>query len=182
MTRRLIMIHAMVLVLLAAGCAKRPAATGASAPAPSGAAGAAGAPAAGAPGAPAAAAPRVEPRAMAGEFAAVANVADIHFDFDKSAIRPGDAKILNANAVWLNANERHLVLIEGHCDERGTGEYNLALGERRARATMNYLVSRGVARARISVVSFGKERPLCTESTEPCWARNRRAHFLVKAQ
>jgi peptidoglycan-associated lipoprotein len=74
------------------------------------------------------------------------------------------------------------VLIEGHCDERGTDEYNLALGERRARSAMNYLTSRGVAKERMSVVSYGEERPLCKEKTEACWAQNRRAHFLVKAQ
>ena len=76
----------------------------------------------------------------------------------------------------------NLVLIEGHCDERGTNEYNLALGERRAKATMNYLVSQGVQAARITIISYGEERPLCTEKTEACWARNRRAHFLTKAR
>jgi len=72
------------------------------------------------------------------------------------------------------------LLIEGHCDERGTNEYNLALGERRAKATMNYLVSQGIQANRITIISYGEERPICTEKTEACWAKNRRANFLVK--
>ena len=74
------------------------------------------------------------------------------------------------------------MLIEGHCDERGTNEYNLGLGDRRARATMNYLVSQGVQAGRISTVSYGEERPVCTEHNESCWQKNRRAQFLVKEQ
>jgi peptidoglycan-associated lipoprotein len=104
----------------------------------------------------------------------------IHFDFDKANIRAGDAKILDANARWLRDNPKQVVLIEGHCDERGTNEYNLALGERRARATMSYLVGRGIQAARISTISYGEERPLCTERDERCWSRNRRAQFLTK--
>jgi peptidoglycan-associated lipoprotein len=72
------------------------------------------------------------------------------------------------------------VLIEGHCDERGTNEYNLALGERRAKATMNYLVSQGIQANRITIISYGEERPVCNEKTDSCYAKNRRAHFLVK--
>jgi peptidoglycan-associated lipoprotein len=130
--------------------------------------------------APATPSPATPPRPS--EFAAHPNLRDIHFDFDKYDIRPEDAKILDANADWLKSNQRNLVLIEGHCDERGTAEYNLALGERRARSTMNYLVAQGVAANRITTISYGKERPLCTEKTEACWARNRRAHTLTKAQ
>ena len=103
----------------------------------------------------------------------------IYFDFDRYEIRPGDATTLEADAAWLKTNDV-LILIEGQCDERGTGEYNLALGDRRARAAMNYLVSLGVRAVRISTVSYGKERPVCTEHTEACWALNRRAHVLVK--
>ena len=120
--------------------------------------------------------------AAAHEFSANDNVKDIYFEFDKYDIRPEAARILDANATWLKANSRKLVLIEGHCDERGTAEYNLALGERRAKSTMNYLVGQGVAASRITVISYGKERPVCTEKTEACWAKNRRAHHLVKAQ
>ena len=114
------------------------------------------------------------------DFAAVPELVDVFFDFDKYDIRPGDAKTLDANANWLKSNPNHLVLIEGHCDERGTNEYNLALGERRAKSTMNYLVSQGVQANRITIISYGEERPQCTEHNEACWAKNRRAHFLVK--
>jgi peptidoglycan-associated lipoprotein len=121
-------------------------------------------------------------RSSAAEFVAMPEVADIHFDFDKYEIRPADAKILDANAAWLKGHADRAVLIEGHCDERGTNEHNMALGDRRAKAAMSYLVSRGIQAGRISTVSYGEERPLCTAHTEACWAQNRRAHFLVKAQ
>ena len=169
------------LVLLLAGCPKRPATSGMSAPAPSAtrpaAPPAAAAPAAPAPPpAPSAAAPRPS------EFAANENLKDIHFDFDRSDIRSGDARILDANAAWLKTHRDQALLIEGHCDERGTNEYNLALGERRAKAAMTYLSGQGVQAGRMTLVSYGKERPTCTEHNEACWAQNRRAHFLVKAQ
>ena len=110
------------------------------------------------------------------------NLNDIYFDFDKYNIRPNDAKILDANAAWLKSNPANLVLIEGHCDERGTNEYNLALGERRAKSTMNYLVAQGVQASRITIISYGEERPVCSEHNEACWSKNRRSHFLTKAQ
>lgn len=113
------------------------------------------------------------------EFVAIPELADIHFDFDKYDIRPGDARILDENARWMKANPNHLILIEGHADERGTSEYNLALAERRAKAAMNYVVAQGVRADRITIISYGEERPLCSERNEGCWARNRRAHFLV---
>ncbi|HEY3097836.1 MAG TPA: peptidoglycan-associated lipoprotein Pal [Methylomirabilota bacterium] len=106
----------------------------------------------------------------------------IHFDFDKSDIRKADAEILQASAQWLNQHPGYLVLIEGHCDGRGTTEYNLALGERRARAAMNFLVAQGVAVNRFSIVSYGEDRPLCKDANEACWAKNRRDMFLTKAQ
>jgi len=105
---------------------------------------------------------------------------DIHFDFDRSAIRSEDARILAASAAYLKANPNELVLIEGHCDERGTAEYNLALGERRARAAMASLVASGIDAGRITIISYGKERPLCSEKTPACWARNRSDRFLTK--
>jgi peptidoglycan-associated lipoprotein len=128
--------------------------------------------------APEAAPPRGEPPST--EFLGVRDLRPIHFDFDRSEVRPTDATILDANAEWLRAHPEALVLIEGHCDERGTAEYNLALGERRARSTMTYLVGRGIAEARITITSYGLERPVCTQRTEACWARNRRASFLVQ--
>jgi peptidoglycan-associated lipoprotein len=135
-----------------------------------------------APAPPVAAPPAAPPAPKPKEFVARAELKDIHFDFDKSEIRPGDARILDTNAAWLRDQPGYIVLIEGHCDERGTNEYNLALGERRARAAMNYLVAQGVARDRFHTISYGEERPVCTERGEACWWRNRRAHFLVKGQ
>jgi len=188
---QLILVSLVIGTALFAGCAKRPATTQASAPAPTGTAVAAPPPPAPAPppppppaavtppatAAPAAPAP---PRPEIKEFVAVADLKPIYFDFDKYDIRPGDAKVLDANAQWLKTNADQLLLIEGHCDERGTNEYNLALGERRAKSTMNYLVSQGVQASRITIISYGEERPVCTEKTEECWSKNRRAQFLVK--
>ena len=116
------------------------------------------------------------------EFTSVEALKDVGFDFDKYEIRAADAEILDANAAWMKANPDYLVLVEGHCDERGTNEYNLALGERRAKATLNYLLARGLAADRFTLVSYGKERPFCSEPNEGCWVQNRRAHFLVKGQ
>src|SRR3989475_7970739 len=121
-------------------------------------------------------------RPSVAEFAARAELQDIYFDFDRYDIRPGDARLLDASAAWLRANPASLVLIEGHCDERGTDAYNMALGDRRAKATMDYLVSRGIQAERITTLSYGEERPVCREHTEACCAKNRRAHFLVKAR
>jgi len=180
---------ALVLVVLAVGCAKRPTTTQTSAPAPTGATSSRLAPAGPSPSStastpagrastpPTAATPA---RPAPSEFRSLSDIADIHFDFDRWEIRTQDATVLDANAGWLKTNANHLLLIEGHADERGTNEYNLALAERRAKAAMNYLVSRGIAATRITVVSYGEERPTCSQREETCWARNRRAHFLVK--
>ena len=185
----LVLSALLVAVVVLSGCAKRPATTQAAAPAPTGSASttAATPPAAPAPvqsDTPTAAtttpAPSSTARPAVQDFAAVPELVDVFFDFDKYDIRPGDAKTLDANANWLKSNPNHLVLIEGHCDERGTNEYNLALGERRAKSTMNYLVSQGVQANRITIISYGEERPQCTEHNEACWAKNRRAHFLAK--
>jgi peptidoglycan-associated lipoprotein len=185
----LLVAPVLVLSLFLAGCPKRPATTAASAPPPTGApAPSAAAPSTSAPStamtpstvAPATAAPSTTPPAPS-EFRETDNLKDVFFDFDKYDIRGTDAKVLDTNAAWLKTNNS-LVLIEGHCDERGTNEYNLALGERRAKATMNYLVGQGVQANRITIISYGKERPTCTEHSEACWAKNRRAHFLVKAR
>jgi peptidoglycan-associated lipoprotein len=194
--------------LLLAGCAKRPAVTQASAPPPTGAVQSVPAPVPPPPAAPAPpppvaappapppvaepapppAAPVTPPPSVAQpappppprEFARAPELHDIHFDFDKYAIRADAAKILDANARWLREHPDMLVLVEGHCDERGTNEYNLALGQRRARAAIEFLTAHGVAADRFTLISYGEERPLCTDRTEACWARNRRAAFLVK--
>jgi peptidoglycan-associated lipoprotein len=114
------------------------------------------------------------------QFREMAMLKSIHFDFDKSDIRPDAARILDANIDWMKSNPQAAILIEGHCDERGTNEYNIALGDRRARATMNYLAARGVSAARMTMISYGEERPVCTLRNEECWAQNRRAQFLAK--
>jgi len=182
----LMVMSLLLLGLIVTGCAKRPATTSAAAPAPAAPPSTAPpstpaptlAPAAPAPTTPAPAAPVARPSPK--EFMPNAALKDVFFDFDKYDIRPGDAKTLDANAAWLKTNADNLLLIEGHCDERGTNEYNLALGERRAKATMNYLVSQGVQANRITIISYGEERPVCTEKNESCWSKNRRGHFLVK--
>jgi len=114
------------------------------------------------------------------EFVDTPALREIHFDFDRYDIRPTDAAILEANARWLKTHPQVRLLIEGHADERGTNEYNLALGERRARAARDYLATLGVAETQIAVISYGEEQPLCTERTEECWAKNRRVQFLIK--
>jgi peptidoglycan-associated lipoprotein len=122
----------------------------------------------------------VDGRSDPTQFKPVADLPDIHFDFDQYVVRPSDHRVLDSHASWLRARPRALLVIEGHCDERGTGEYNIALGERRAKAAMDYLVARGIDARRISVISYGAQRPACVTHEESCWARNRRAHFLVK--
>jgi peptidoglycan-associated lipoprotein len=102
---------------------------------------------------------------------------DINFDFDKYNIRPGDAEILRQNTDWFKANPGKSIRIEGNCDERGTVEYNLALGQRRADSTKDFLVNLGIGRTLLTTVSYGKERSFCQDHNEGCWAQNRRAHF-----
>ena len=104
---------------------------------------------------------------------------DIHFDFDKYDIRPGDAAILKENAALLKKYTNVKIQIEGHCDERGTNEYNLALGERRANSTKSYLNSLGISSDRISTISYGEEKPLDQGHDEEAWAKNRRAHTII---
>jgi len=104
---------------------------------------------------------------------------DVHFTYDSYELSEEARDILAANAQWLKDNPAVAVEIEGHCDERGTLEYNLALGAKRARAVKDYLASAGISAERLSTISYGKELPLCRDHTESCWARNRRAHFVL---
>jgi peptidoglycan-associated lipoprotein len=189
----------LAVPLLLGACAKRPAVSAVQAPAPTAETAVVTPPPAPAPPPPAPVAPSPAatppppasppppvvvtpeaPRPAPAEFMDHPDVRPIYFAFDRDAIRPGDAKILDANAAWLKENDGYLVLIEGHCDERGTEQYNLVLGERRAVAAMSYLIKRGVASNRLSVVSYGEERPACPERTGACWAKNRRAQFKVR--
>jgi peptidoglycan-associated lipoprotein len=107
---------------------------------------------------------------------------DVFFDLDQSTIKDDGRTALGTNAAWLKRWSNTRINIEGHCDERGTAEYNLGLGERRANAVKAYLVELGVAADRITVVSKGKEAPFCTESNESCWSQNRRGHFIITAK
>jgi peptidoglycan-associated lipoprotein len=123
-----------------------------------------------APGAPGAAVPAASP------------LKDMFFDFDKSAIRDDQKAALNDNVGWLKVNAQARITIEGHCDERGTAEYNLGLGERRAKAVKDYLVAAGVAADRVATISYGKERPFVLGHDESAWKWNRRGHFMITGQ
>jgi peptidoglycan-associated lipoprotein len=106
------------------------------------------------------------------------NVKDIYFDYDSEAIRPDQQAALQGNVQFLNQHGNIQFTIEGHCDERGSTEYNLALGDRRANAVRNALTAAGVNASRMKTISYGKEKPFCTESNETCWQQNRRGHFV----
>jgi peptidoglycan-associated lipoprotein len=174
-------VSAVCVALLLTGCPKRPTVpqTAAPAPIPPAAAPAPPTPAPLPPAATPVPAPAAPP-APPDEFKPNAALKAVYFDFDKSRIRPADARILDAGASWLKANPDQLVLIEGNTDERGTSEYNLALGERRAKEAMAYLVAKSIDANRFTTVSFGKEKPVCTEHNEACWSKNRRDDFLTK--
>ncbi len=110
---------------------------------------------------------------------AAAVLKNVYFEFDSYKLRQEDIPVLKAIAEWLNRNKGVTLTIEGHCDERGTAVYNLALGQKRAEAARDYLVLSGVDRKRMTTISYGKEQPVDTGSTEEAWARNRRVHFKV---
>src|SRR6266496_3667464 len=107
------------------------------------------------------------------------NVKDVYFDYDKSDIRSSEQASIQADAAFLQQHSGITFTVEGHCDERGSTEYNLALGDNRASAVKNALVAAGVSADRVKTVSFGKEKPFCTESNESCWQQNRRGHFVL---
>jgi len=109
-------------------------------------------------------------------------LADVFFDLDESTVRNEARPSLQKNAEWLKRWASTRITVEGHCDERGSGEYNLALGDRRANAVKAYLVSLGIGGDRIAVVTKGKEQPFCRENGESCWQQNRRGHFMVTAK
>jgi peptidoglycan-associated lipoprotein len=195
MTKQGLVVHAVMVAMMIAGCAKAPATTSTSTQPPTGVSGTTGsrgdadAGRTGVSGTPGTsgttsrtgnATTMGTSRVVPSEYEAIRELEDVHFDYDKYEIRSEDTRILDAAASWLQQNADRLILIEGHCDERGTTEYNVALGERRAKSTMNYLLSRGVAARRMAIVSYGEERPACAQHQEGCWAKNRRAHFLAK--
>jgi peptidoglycan-associated lipoprotein len=112
-------------------------------------------------------------------FKTSTNLKDIHFKFDKYDLDSDSKRILQGNAEFLKSNQDLQVEIQGHSDERGTNNYNIALGERRAHSTKKYLVSQGVDSSNVNVISYGEEKPFCFSSDETCWFQNRRAHFMV---
>jgi peptidoglycan-associated lipoprotein len=110
---------------------------------------------------------------------AASGLLPIYFDFDRSFVRDDARAAMKANADWLKANPKVKVRIEGNCDERGTKEYNQALGQRRASSAKKYLTDLGISAKRISLISYGKEKPVCSESTEDCWQKNRKDDFTA---
>jgi peptidoglycan-associated lipoprotein len=104
---------------------------------------------------------------------------DIYFEFDKSTLTPAAQDNLMRKAEWLRENADVTATVEGHCDNRGTNEYNLALGDRRAESAKAFLVDLGIDASRLTTISYGEERPVCSEQDEECWAKNRRGHFVV---
>ncbi|HSL91669.1 MAG TPA: peptidoglycan-associated lipoprotein Pal [Candidatus Limnocylindrales bacterium] len=174
-----------VMMLFAFGCAKKQAVKSSETGAPSGAETAAPAP-------EGIATETMKPEPPAGPQVAAAEAGaavtqekpspfqDIRFDFDRSAVREDAKPILAAVADYMKKNRGAKLVIEGHCDERGTSEYNMALGDRRAESTRAYLASLGVPASALSTVSFGKEKPLDPGHNEGAWAKNRRAHFVLR--
>jgi peptidoglycan-associated lipoprotein len=114
--------------------------------------------------------------------AAAAGLQSVYFDFDRSFIRDDAKSTMLANAEWLKANPKVKVRIEGNCDERGTKEYNQALGQRRATSAKKYLTDMGISAKRILLISYGKEKPVCSDSSESCWQKNRRDDFIAVMQ
>lgn len=171
---RLKFLALLAAAVLVAGCSSAPEEN-------KGGSGSGGAAASSSSSAPAAAAQPAGPRPGSQEEL-VATVGDrVFFDYDKSVVKPEGRTVLNRQAAWLKQYGSVSVTIEGHCDERGTREYNLALGERRANAVKDYLVSQGISASRIKTISYGKERPVALGSNEAAWSQNRRGVTLVSS-
>ncbi|MEW6324594.1 MAG: peptidoglycan-associated lipoprotein Pal [Nitrospirota bacterium] len=126
--------------------------------------------------------PSVQEEELAGVGKPIAALKPIYFDYDKSDIRDDMKPVLEENARWLLANASVKAQVEGHCDERGTNDYNLALGSRRAESVKRHLIALGVPASRLSTISYGEERPVCSQSDETCYSRNRRAQFAEAAK
>ncbi len=179
----------LLLGLGAAACAKKaPAALPPAPPPPPTAPAPPPAPIPPPPAAPAAPAPaplsedEIFARKTLAELNAERPLGDAFFDLDQSTVRDDARAGLQKNAEWMKRWSSTRITIEGHCDERGSAEYNLGLGDRRANSVKAYLVNLGVAADRVSIVSKGKESPFCTDSSESCWQQNRRGHFVITAK
>lgn len=107
-------------------------------------------------------------------------MADVYFAYDRFGLSPEARSTLADNAAWMENHSGTTVVIEGHCDERGSNEYNIALGDRRAKSVYNYLINLGVSPSRISTISYGEEKPICADHVDSCWSKNRRAHFQIR--
>jgi peptidoglycan-associated lipoprotein len=184
-----IVAFAVALSLTAAACRKQAPATAPAPPPPAATAPATPPPPPPPPApppAPPASAPLTEEQIFAQKTLEQLNaerpLGDVFFSLDEATIRDDARAPLQKNAEWMRRWASTRVMVEGHCDERGTAEYNLALGERRANAVKQYLVSLGIAADRVGVVSKGKESPFCAESNENCWQQNRRGHFVITAK
>ena len=112
-------------------------------------------------------------------FQETSNLKDIHFNFDQYVLDSNSQEVLKQNASYLKQNPGVKIEVQGHCDERGTNNYNIALGERRAHTTKRFLVAQGIDSSRINIISYGEEKPVCFDSNEGCWFQNRRAHFML---
>ena len=184
-TLTMITLGAVCALALTAGCKKKPPTSTADARPPVSSRDATGSETQVPP--PASTAPRkdVEAEVLAMDIAALNKkgyLSDAFFDYDQSDLREDARSALAADAEWLKKYPTVQVLVEGHADERGTAAYNLALGDRRANAAREYLTSLGIDGTKLRTVSYGKERPFCTESTESCWQQNRRAHLVITAK
>ena len=166
----LMLAAVLALLLLAPGCSSRKKVAGGPEPTP---------PPSTTENAPPTETPPPPPSTGGGETTA-ANLRDAFFDFDEASLRDDAKAALDGDAKYLESHGGANVVIEGHCDERGSVEYNLALGEKRARAAKDYLVAYGINASRMTTISYGKERPFDTGHTEEAWAQNRRAHFVTK--
>ena len=170
---------AVVALVFAPACAKKQPTTVADKTASPPAAAAAPAPAASAP------APAPAPDVLAQDLEHLNRAGylkDAYFDYDRSELREDARTTLAADARWLQRYPSVKILIEGHCDDRGTDAYNMALGQRRASASEEYLAALGIDASRVKVVSYGKERPFCTSDNDSCWQENRRGHVLITAK
>ena len=107
------------------------------------------------------------------------NIQDVYFDYDRATVRPDQVPKLEVLLGWLREHPANSIVIEGHCDERGSEEYNLGLGDSRASSARSYLANAGISGDRLRIISYGEERPICREENESCWSRNRRAHFVL---
>lgn len=178
----------LVLGVALAACAKKAPPAPAPAPPPPAAAPAPPPPPPPPPPAPPAPAPaplteeEIFARKTLDELNAERPLGDVYFDYDSSELRDEARASLQKNSDWLKRWATTRTTVEGHCDSRGTSEYNLALGERRAAAVKSYLASLGVAADRVAIVSKGEEQPFCREEAESCWSQNRRGHFIITAK